>query len=133
MARPRFRATAENRNAVEQMAAIGTPEDKIAKVIGEHGIDPKTLRKYFSKELSRGAAKGEVTIRQKAYQVARDGHPGMLIHLLDKMDSKQTGGYGPRIGAEEARAKLAHLLALRHAARKREQTAGERLIAPVTG
>ena len=134
MARPRFRATAENRNAVEQMAAIGTPEEKIAKLTGEHGIDPKTLRKYFSKELSRGVAKGEVSIRQKAYQVARDGNPAMLKHFLEKMDSKQTtGGYDPLIGVQEVRAKIARLIAMRHDARKREETPEEGTIAPVTG
>jgi len=55
MARPRFKVTAENRNAVEKMAAVRIPEKTIAKTMGERGIDPKTLRKHFSVELSRGA------------------------------------------------------------------------------
>ena len=33
----------ESRKIVEQMAAVGIPQDGIARVIG---IDPKTLRNY---------------------------------------------------------------------------------------
>jgi hypothetical protein len=122
VARPRFKVTAENRNAVEKMAAIGVSEENIAKVIG---IDPKTLRKHFRLELPRGAAKGEVAIRQKAYEMALDGkHPSITLHFLDKMDAKQIG-YGPRMGIEDARAKLAHLIGRRHAAMQRQKTPDE--------
>jgi hypothetical protein len=125
MARPRFKVTAENRNAVEKMAAVRIAEETIAKTMGERGIDPKTLRKHFRLELSRGAARGEVALMHKAYQCAMDGNPAMLKHFVEKIESKENHGYGPRMGVEEARAKLAHLLDLRYAARKREQTPDE--------
>jgi predicted Holliday junction resolvase-like endonuclease len=57
------------------------------------GIDPKTLRKYFSVELKTGAAKGEVNLRQKAYQMAMDGDRVMFKYLLEKADAKHNCGY----------------------------------------
>jgi hypothetical protein len=72
------------------MAGIRTSEDQIASVIG---MDPKTLRKYFSAELKRGAAKGEVNLRQKAYRMADQGDGPMLRYLLDKIDARQNRGY----------------------------------------
>jgi hypothetical protein len=111
MARPRFKPTIENRNAVERMALVRSPEDQIANVLD---IDPKTLRKYFSVELKRGRAKGEVNLRQKAYRSADNGDDRMIRYLLDKIDARQNRGYhengseGPSISA--VRAKLETLL-----------------------
>jgi hypothetical protein len=36
------------------MAGYGMPQSEIAFLITEDGIDPKTLREYFRKELDRG-------------------------------------------------------------------------------
>ena len=128
MARPRFKPTVENRNAVERMALVRTPEDQIANVLD---IDPKTLRKYFSVELKRGPAKGEVNLRQKAYRIADNGDDRMMRYLLDKIDAKQNRGYhengseGPSISAVHA--KLATLLARRAAAAKFQKLRAEQL------
>jgi hypothetical protein len=128
MARPRFKPTAENRNAVERLAAMRIPEDEIASIIG---IDPKTLRKYFSVELKRGAAKGHVNLKQKAYQMAMDGDGPMLRYLLDKFDAKQSRGYhendseGPSVS--EVHGKLAELLARRAAAAQFQKLRAEQL------
>ena len=120
MARPTFKPTIENRNAVEKMACIRTSEDQIAYIIG---IDPKTLRKYFSVELKRGSAKGEVNLRQKAYQMAMDGDTGIMKKFMDQMDARRNRGYqldgsGEAVSQGEVRAKLESLLNRRAAAVK---------------
>jgi hypothetical protein len=110
------------------LVAIRVPEDQIANVID---IDPKTLRKYFPVELKRGAAKGEVRLRQKAYQMAMDGDRATLKYLLEKIDAKQNRRYhengsdGPSAGA--AHAKLAALLSRRAAAAQLQKLRAEQL------
>ena len=125
MPRPRFKATAEHRHMIESMAAIGTPVERIATMIGERGIDPKTLRKYFAVELERGAARGESALRQKRYQLAMAGNTAMLKDALQDMKSKRTrwdqqSGTAP-LNSEDVRAKLANLLERRRAGRKGQQ------------
>jgi hypothetical protein len=120
MARPRFKPTADNRNAVEKMAALSLSEEKIATVIG---IDPKTLRKYFSVEMKTGVAKGEVNLRQKAYQMAMDGDTSIMKKFMDQMDARRNRGYqldgsGEAVSQGEVRAKLESLLNRRAAAVK---------------
>jgi hypothetical protein len=73
MARPRFDPSPEQKKNVEAMAAYGIPEEDIARTIGEHGIDPKTLRKYFRHQLDVGATKANSAVAQTAYQMATSG------------------------------------------------------------
>ena len=73
MARPKFQGTAEQRRTVETLAAYGTPEEELARNIGEHGIDPKTLRKYFRHELNVGATKANSAVAQTLYKLATSG------------------------------------------------------------
>ena len=83
MARPRFQPTAEQRRTVEAMAAYGVPEEEIAKTIGDDGIDPKTLRKYFRRELDVGATKANSAVAQSLYKMATSGkHPGASMFWL---------------------------------------------------
>jgi hypothetical protein len=129
MARPTFKPTIENRNAVEKMACIRTSEDQIAYIIG---IDPKTLRKYFSVELKRGSAKGEVNLRQKAYQMAMDGDTGIMKKFMDQMDARQNRGHqqdgsGEPVSRSEVYAKLTSALARRHAAVQSQKLVSEQL------
>jgi hypothetical protein len=51
LGRKKFRPTEADRSIVKNMAAAGLREDQIADCIGVRGIDPKTLRKYFKREL----------------------------------------------------------------------------------
>ena len=46
-----FKPTEGDRRTVEAMAAYGIPQTEIARVIGKDGIDPKTLRKHFDREI----------------------------------------------------------------------------------
>ena len=73
MARPRFDPTPEQKKNVEAMSAYGIDEEKIARTIGERGIDPKTLRKYFRYQLDVGATKANSAVAQTAYQMATSG------------------------------------------------------------
>jgi hypothetical protein len=73
MPRPRFEPTAEQRKTVEAMAAYGLREDQIASTIGPKGIDPKTLRKHFRRELLLGATKANSKVAETTYQMAISG------------------------------------------------------------
>jgi hypothetical protein len=67
MARPRFNPTPEQRKVVEAMAGFGIPEEHIARIVGEHGIDPKTLRKHFRTELDTGATRANAAVAQALF------------------------------------------------------------------
>ena len=73
MARPRFDPTPEQKKTVEAMSAYGISEEEVARTIGEHGIDPKTLRKHFRHALDIGATKANSAVAQTAYQMATSG------------------------------------------------------------
>jgi hypothetical protein len=74
MPRPRFEPTMEERKLVQAMAGFGIPEPQIAGTIGEHGIDAKTLRKHFRRELDTGATKANTAVAQTLYKMASSGH-----------------------------------------------------------
>ena len=83
MPRPRFEPTAEQRKTVEAMAAYGLREDQIASTIGPKGIDPKTLRKHFRRELLLGATKANSKVAETTYQMAISGKcPAMTIFWM---------------------------------------------------
>lgn len=73
---PPFEPTEENRRIVEQMAAVGIPQEGIARVVG---IDPKTLRKYFDEELSTAAIKANAKIGGTLYNKAVNGDTSAAI------------------------------------------------------
>src|SRR5260370_32903068 len=77
MARVKFEPTAEQRDNVELLAAVGTTHDLIARMIvdpatGRH-ISDKTLRKYFRDELELGLAKANGIVGGKLFEMASDG------------------------------------------------------------
>jgi hypothetical protein len=53
MPRPRFKPTQEQRLMVKSMAAYGVQQEDIGKVVGLRS--PKTLRKHFREEITRGS------------------------------------------------------------------------------
>ncbi len=65
----------------------------------------------------------------KAYQLAMDGNPAMLKHFLEKIESKGTSGYRSAMdgapSVEDAHARLANLIRIRHDAKKRQETSDE--------
>src|ERR1700686_2501417 len=78
MARPRFQPSQAQRNEVKNMAGIGMSQDCIAGVLE---IAPKTLRRYFDKELRKGKSEGDARLHQALYKSATEGNVVALIFL----------------------------------------------------
>jgi hypothetical protein len=55
--KPPYQPTEADRTTVMVMTAAGIKQEDIAPCIGTDGIDPKTLRKHFAREISIGVAK----------------------------------------------------------------------------
>ena len=73
-----FKPTDQEREQVEQMSAVGIPQESICRVIRD-GIDDKTLRKHFRKELDTAAAKANANIGNTLYNKAMGGDTSALI------------------------------------------------------
>jgi len=83
MPRPKLRPTDQQRLQVKSLAASGFCHEKIANFIGVRS--PKTLRKYFRKELDFGALEANATVAKTAYEMATSGeHPDMTKYWLDR-------------------------------------------------
>ncbi len=70
--RPAFQPTDDERRQVEQMSAVGIPQESICLVI-RGGIDDKTLRKHFRSELDTAAIKANAKIGATLYNKAING------------------------------------------------------------
>ena len=92
MARPSFKATREQRKLVKSMAAIGCRHEDIAAVVGVRS--PKTIRKYFRKELSTGQAEAVAAVARVAYEMAvSEKYPLMTdrwLYLMDHVEDERT-------------------------------------------
>src|SRR6266568_8480231 len=97
MPRPRFEPTAEQRKTVEIMAAYGMPEEQIASTTGPHGISPKTLRKYFRRELLLGATKANSKVAETGYQMATSGKQQQAASLCDDEHPDRIGCIGEEL------------------------------------
>ena len=71
MVRRAFVVTDEMREKVRSLAARGVPHETIAPIVG---CDPKTLRKYFRKELDIGMAEADAEVLGSLYENARGGN-----------------------------------------------------------
>jgi hypothetical protein len=72
MPRPPFDPTPELRALVKSMAAVGTPQEKIAQKISIRS--PKTLRKYFPEELRLGAIDANYKVSKTLFEMATSGN-----------------------------------------------------------
>ena len=75
---PAFKPTDEERKLVKQMSAEGIPQSNIAMVIRD-GIDDKTLRKHFRKELDTAATKANAKIGGTLFNKAVNGDTSAAI------------------------------------------------------
>ena len=64
--------TAEQRKTVEAMSAYGITQEDIAEVIG---IDPTTLRKYYSEQLKIARAKANARVAEGLFKKATGEGP----------------------------------------------------------
>jgi len=65
--RPRYQPDEHLRGQVRGMAAVGTPEKDIAKLLG---IAPKTLRQYYRVELDTAHMQANIAVAQSMYKKA---------------------------------------------------------------
>lgn len=68
----KFVPTDDERRLVEQMSAVGIPHESIAAVLRD-GIDDKTLRKHFRRELDTAKIKANAKIGGTLYNKAVGG------------------------------------------------------------
>jgi len=76
--RPSFKPTDDERKLVEQMSAVGIPQESISLVIRD-GIDSKTLRKHFRRELDTAAIKANAKIGGTLFNKAINGDTAAAI------------------------------------------------------
>ena len=70
--KPSFEPTDDERKLVEQMSAVGIPQESICLVV-RNGIDDKTLRKHFRRELDTAATKANAKIGGTLFNRAMGG------------------------------------------------------------
>jgi hypothetical protein len=70
--KPSFKPTDDERKLVEQMVAVGIPQESICLVVRD-GIDGKTLRKHFRKELDTAKVKANAKIGGTSFNKAING------------------------------------------------------------
>ena len=75
---PTFEPTEKERQLVEQMCAVGIPQESICLVVRD-GIDDKTLRKHFRKELDTAKIKANAKIGGTLFNKAIAGDTASLI------------------------------------------------------
>ena len=83
MSKSKFVPTKEQRQMVRSLSAYAIKQEGIARMIGLRS--PKTLRKYFRKEITLGALEALAQVAQTHYQMAKSGkYPISTIHYLEK-------------------------------------------------
>ncbi len=91
MARPSHQPDPVQRRQVEAMAGYGVPEADIAGIIG---IDPKTLRKHYRRELDHGHVKANVKVAENLYRKAtgegREAVTAAIFWLKTRAGWKET-------------------------------------------
>ena len=75
---PTFKPTDDERKLVEQMTACGIPQESQCLVIRD-GIDDKTLRKHFRRELDTAATKANVKVAGTLFNKAMGGDTTAMI------------------------------------------------------
>jgi hypothetical protein len=74
--KPPYEPNESDRKIVETMIAVGVPQEEVSLVIN---VDPKTLRKYYRKELDTAAVKANASVGQSLYTKAKAGDTAAMI------------------------------------------------------
>jgi hypothetical protein len=99
---PAFKPTNAERELVEQMSSVGIPQESICLVVRD-GIDDKTLRKHFRRELDTAATKANAEVAGTLYNKAMSGDTTALIWWTKtrmKWSEKQEIEHGGAIKSE---------------------------------
>jgi|TARA_R110000824_G_scaffold98817_1_gene235571 hypothetical protein len=70
--KPTFKPTDDERKLVEQMTAVGIPQESVCRII-RGGIDDKTLRKHFRDELDTALIKANAKVSGMLYNNCMSG------------------------------------------------------------
>ena len=76
---PPHQPTRATRELVQLHTMVGTRQEAIASIIG---IDPKTLRKHYRKELDQSKAKANATIGGALFNKAKSGDTAAMIFWM---------------------------------------------------
>ena len=76
--KPSFKPTDDERKMVEQMCAVGIPQESICKVVRDR-IDDKTLRKHFRRELDTAKVRANAQIGGTLFNKAVNGDTSAAI------------------------------------------------------
>lgn len=82
MPRPKLTPTDEQRLQVKSLAAVGIPQEDIARKIGIRS--PKTLRKYFRNELDLAATDANASVGGALYNNAMAGNTDAQKFWLER-------------------------------------------------
>jgi transcriptional regulator with XRE-family HTH domain len=96
--RPSFKKTFENQQFVALRAAAGWTQEAIA---ADMGIDPKTLRKNFSRELEHGATIIEGQNLDVLSQKARQGNVSAVKALGERIEQGQRRRAGRQLRKDQ--------------------------------
>ena len=95
-----FKPTDDDRKTVSLMAAVGIPHEGIALCVRD-GIDDKTLRKHFAKELKTAAIKANAKVAGTMYKSALAGNMSAAIwwtkarmRWTEKQEVEHSGAMG---------------------------------------
>jgi len=97
--------TPEMRSQVEALAGFGVRADEIA---GYLGIDPKTLRKHYRRELDVGTTKANVQVARALHRQATEGNTSAAIFWMkarggwrEKHEVEHSGGLNISISGDD--------------------------------
>lgn len=96
--RPSFKKDKENQDFVAVRAAAGWSQAMIAQALG---CDEKTLRKYFSRELSGGQLIVEGMCLDVLLRKVREGHAPSIRQLQERMDRVAAPPPPPKPGDQD--------------------------------
>ena len=99
-----FKPTDDERRTVELMCAVGIPHEGIALCIRD-GIDDKTLRKHFRRELDTSKIKAGAKIGGVVFQEALKGQ-AWACNLYTKTQMGWTEGLNMNHGVQDSLADL---------------------------
>ncbi len=96
-----FKPTADDRKTVSLMAAVGIPQEGIALCI-QDGINDKTLRYHFKKELKTASLKANAKVGGMLYQAAMNGNVAAMIWWTkSRMGWKETKTLDVDVGVRQ--------------------------------
>ena len=80
--KPKYQPTAADRATVQNLAALGATHADIAMCIGTKGIDEKTLRKHFRRELDTSLMEVKALAMSKVVAAIKNGEAWAVCFFL---------------------------------------------------